>query len=53
VLSDELSDHLEMTEFLHGNILQHVADAGVFDMKGLNPVLQRGCELPGGASELL
>ena len=53
MLSDEFSDHLKMTELLHGDILQHIANACVFDMKGLHLRLQRGCELAGGASELL
>ena len=52
VLSDQMSDHLEMAEFFHGDILQHVAQAGVFDMKGLHPVLQRGGEFARGAAEL-
>jgi hypothetical protein len=42
-----------MAEFLNRNILQHVTDAGIFDVKGLNPVLQRSCQLTSGPSELL
>ena len=53
VLRDELSHHLKMAKLLDGDILQHVADPGVFDVKGLHPVLQRGGQFAGGAAELL
>jgi hypothetical protein len=33
VQGDQLADHLEMTKFLDGDILQHVADAGIFYME--------------------
>ena len=53
MLRDELSDHLEMAELLHRDVLQHVANAGILDVKGLHPVLQRRGELAGRATELL
>jgi hypothetical protein len=42
-----------MAEFFHRYVLQHVADAGIFDVERLNPVLQRRRELACGAAELL
>ena len=33
-------------------ILKHIANGCVFDVKGLNPMLERGCELPSGAAKL-
>ena len=33
-------------------ILKHIANGCVFDVKGLNPILERGCELPSGAAKL-
>jgi hypothetical protein len=42
-----------MTEFLDGNVLKHVPDASILDVKRLHPILQRGGQFPGGASKLL
>ena len=53
MLGDQLSDHFEMTEFLDGDVLEHVPDAGVLDVKRLHPILQRRGQFPGGASKLL
>ncbi len=53
VLRDKLSDHLEMAELLHRDVLQHVADAGILDVERLDPILQRRRQLAGCAAELL
>src|SRR5271170_7794400 len=53
VLRDQLAYHFKMAEFLDRNVLQHVTDAGIFDVKGLHPVLQCSCQLTSGPSELL
>ena len=53
VLSNQLTDHLQMAEFFHRNVLQHIADAGILDMEGLHPILQRSGELAGRAAKLL
>ena len=53
MLRDELADHFEMTEFLDRDVLKHVSDAGVLDVKRLHPILQRGGQFAGGASKLL
>lgn len=42
-----------MAEFLDRDVLQHVPDAGILDVEGLHPILQRGCQLAGCTSELL
>jgi hypothetical protein len=41
-----------MAEFLHRDVLKHVADARVFDMERLNPILEGSRQLAGGATEL-
>jgi hypothetical protein len=53
MLRNELADHLEVAEFFQRNVLQHVANAGIFDVEGLDPVLQRRGELTGGTAKLL
>ena len=53
MLGDQLADHFEMTEFLDGDVLKHVPDAGVLDVKRLHPILQRRGQFAGGASKLL
>ena len=50
---DELADHLKMAEFLQGDILEHIADARILDMEGLNPIGQSRGQLAGRAAELL
>ena len=39
MLRYELSDHLKMAELLHRNVLQHVSDTRILDVKRLHPVL--------------
>ena len=53
MLRDEFSNHFQMTEFLDRDVLKHVPDAGVLDVKRLNPILQRGGQFPRRASKLL
>ena len=53
VLRDKLSDHLEMAELLHRDILQHIANACVLYVERLDPILQRRRQLTGCAAELL
>ena len=53
MLCDQFSDHFQMTEFLDRDVLKHVPDAGVLDMKRLHPILRRRGQFPGGASKLL
>jgi ribosomal protein S18 acetylase RimI-like enzyme len=40
MLSNQFTDHFEVAEFLDCDVLQHVADGGVFHMKRLEPKLQ-------------
>ena len=53
MLRDQLADHFEMTEFLNGDVLKHVPDAGIFDVKRLHPVLQSRRQLARGSAKLL
>ena len=53
MLRDQLADHFEMAEFLDGDVLKHVANAGVLDVEGLHPVLQRGGKFARRSAELL
>ena len=53
MLRDQFTNHLEMAEFLHRDVLQHIADAGILDVEGLHPVLQCRSELACRAAELL
>jgi hypothetical protein len=53
MLRDQFAHHFEMAEFLDRNVLKHVPDAGILDMKRLNPILQRGGQFPSGSSKLL
>jgi hypothetical protein len=53
MLRDQLANHFKMTEFLDGDVLKHVPDAGIFDVKGLHPILQRGGQFPSRSSKLL
>ena len=53
MLRDQFADHFEMAEFLDRNVLEHVPDARVLNMKRLNPILQRGGQFPCGSSKLL
>jgi hypothetical protein len=34
------ANHFEMTEFLDGDVLKHVPDVDIFDVKRLHPILQ-------------
>jgi hypothetical protein len=52
MLRDEFSDHFEMTEFLDGDVLKHVPDAGIFDVKRLHPILQGGPQFARCAAKL-
>jgi hypothetical protein len=52
MLGNQLPDHFEVAEFFNGDILKHVADGRVLNVKGLNPVLKSGCEFACGAAEL-
>jgi hypothetical protein len=53
MLGDQLTDHFEMTEFFDSDVLKHVPDTGVLDVKRLNPILKRRGQFAGGASKLL
>src|SRR5271154_5561376 len=53
MLRNQLADHFEMAEFLDRDVLEHVADAGVFDVKRLHPILQSRGQFARGSSELL
>ena len=53
VLRDQFANHLQMAELLHRNVLQHVADASIFDMEGLHPILQGGGKFASRAAKLL
>ena len=35
VLRNEFANHLQMAEFLYRNVLQHITDASILDVKGL------------------
>ena len=51
LLRDQFADHFEMTEFLDRDVLKHVPDAGVLDVKRLNPILKRRGQFARGASK--
>ena len=53
VLRDQFSDHFQMTEFLDGDVLKHVSNSGILDMKRLHPILQRRRQFARGAAKLL
>ena len=53
MLRDQFADHFEMTEFFDRDVLKHVPDAGVLDVKRLNPILKRRGQFARGASKLL
>ena len=53
MLRDQLANHFEMTEFLDRDVLKHVPDAGVLDVKRLHPILKRRGQFACGASKLL
>ena len=53
MLGNKFADHFQMAEFLDRDVLKHVADAGVLDVKRLNPILQRRGEFARSPSELL
>ena len=53
MLSNQLANHFEVTEFLDCDVLEHVPNAGVFDVKGLHPILQRSGKFPSRSSKLL
>ena len=53
MLRDQFADHFEMTEFLDRDVLKHVPDAGVLDVKRLNPILKRRGQFARSAAELL
>jgi hypothetical protein len=40
MLRGQLANHFEMTEFLDGDVLKHVPDVDIFDVKRLHPILQ-------------
>jgi hypothetical protein len=42
-----------MAEFLDRDVLEHVADRRILDVKGLHPILQSGCQFTRSATELL
>lgn len=42
-----------MTELLDRDVLKHVPDAGILDMKRLDPILERRRQFPGGSTKLL
>jgi hypothetical protein len=52
MLCDELSNHFEVAEFLDRNVLQHIADAGILNMEGLDPVLESCGEFASCSPEL-
>ena len=53
VLGNKLADHLKMAELLHRDVLQHIADAGILDMEGLHPILERRGQFTSCTAELL
>ena len=53
MLGNKLADHLKMAELLHRDVLQHIADAGILDVEGLHPILERCGQFAGCAPELL
>jgi len=42
-----------MAELLHRDVLQHIADAGVLDVEGLHPILERCGKFASCPAELL
>src|SRR5271166_6635992 len=52
MLGDQFPDHFEVAEFLNGDILKHIADGRILNVKGLDPVLKGGCQFTCGAAEL-
>ena len=53
MLRDQFANHFEMTEFLDGDVLKHVSNASILDMKRLHPILQSGRQFARGSSKLL
>ena len=53
MLRDQFAHHFEMAEFLDRNVLKHVPDAGILDVKRLDPILQRGGQFPSCSTKLL
>ncbi len=53
MLRDQLANHFEMAEFLDRDVLKHVPDAGILDVKRLYPILKRRGQFARGASKLL
>ena len=53
VRGDQLADHLEVAELLDRDVLEHVANAGILNVEGLDPVLQCRGQFAGGTPELL
>jgi len=53
VLLDEFADHFQVAELLDSDVLEQLADAGLWAVEGLHPVLESSGKLAGGAAELL
>jgi hypothetical protein len=53
VLGNKLTYHLKMAELLHRDVLEHIADAGILDVEGLHPILERRGQFASCTPELL